>query len=349
MKIKNLPINTKPPVSFFLHHVLPLCMILADGKNQNFLHANYIQLYKSPKNKYIFDIYPRIGSAELYGSFPIDNVLSNQILSGNVVPLRSDQYIENIIKWINQEYYVNVYLAEQYIENSPFYETGEHKNHQCFITGYNLDAETFQVFNFDQAQNLTQYDVKFESLLRGMAAEELKKDLEVKGYKDYLIQLKRPNNAVIQYNYTDSKTIALIKDRLDEFVNCTDSSQRNFLSYDMTENCEWGLDVYPYFEKSIHQEYPIDFLFQGICGIVEHKEVMKMRFEYLISQGIDIRAELSRYEAIVKYFNKLKFRGLYCLEKQNFKKICTYVHETPISKIANEEREIVDAILRKMK
>lgn len=348
MNKKVLPINARPPISFFLHHAIPLSIILAENSNENVLYANYIQLYKCPENKYLFDIYPRIGSAQSFGSFPLDNILCNYILSGDIMPLRSDQYIDNIIRWIDSGYYVNINVDERFIEDTLGYKSETIVSHQCFIMGYNMELGTVKTLNFNAQRILSLIDVKFESLVAAIESEQLKESLEKKGYCDYLVQLRKQNDTVIKYNYTDSKTISMIKKNLYEFIHSIDSSVANLLSYSYTDNCVWGLNTYSFIEKSINNQYDNRFLFQCICGICEHKFLMKSRFQYLISKGIDVSNELSRYEEIVGYFEKLKAVVIYCIYVKDFKRAKNLIKNFEISKVANIESNIISDVIRKI-
>lgn len=307
MKEKKLSLCYDPPIKFFMHHSIVLAMILAEDKNWNFVMSNYIQLNKSQKNNYIFDMYPRIGSAEIYGQYPLDHIMENHILSGDIMKINSRDMIDRVIGWIDSGYYVNVNSDERMLPNTSGYGSEFFHNHPGFYVGYDLEKRKMKMLNFDKEQNFKVIDVDFRDFIRSIESEDLKRSFKEKGFDSYLVQLRRLKQDVIDYNYTDSKTIVNIRRYLYEYLEGVDSSDKYRLSYETLENNAWGVEVYHVLIACLQGKYPTRFLFQCLCGLCEHKSLMVKRFHYLREQGCGMEEEIfTEYQKVSGFFERLK-------------------------------------------
>lgn len=292
MKVNLLPLNIDPPIKFFLHHALPLSMILTNKNNDNFLFANFIQLYKSDSNNYIFDIYPRIGSAESYGHYPLDNIIKNITLSGDIINLESDMLIDYLIYWIDHGYYICINSDERELLGTNGYKAKVFRNHQGFYFGYDKETNIMKMLNYNNKNDFKIIDIKFSDIISSFESSDLKNRINKLGYCDFLIQLRRVNQNILDYNFTNEKTIASIRRGITDFLNNNDCSLNYSLKYKDTDNCIWGNNIYKYFISYYKNEYKSNFIFQCSCGLYEHKLLMKMRLNYLASLGYNIPNEL---------------------------------------------------------
>lgn len=354
MKSKELPICIDPPIKFFLHHALPLAMILVKGNN--FLYSNYIQLCKSSSNDYLFDIYPRIGAGEKFGDNVLDNVLDNCVLSGDILNIKKDELISLIIGWINNDYYVQVATDERMIAGTRLYQAKQFRCHQAFYFGYDLEKKVLKMLNYDTNSHFTVIDVCFDDVSNSFKTNEMNIFLNNPNrcikYKDYTMQLRKLKNHVIEYNYTDLKTTSNIKLGLEDYLGCKDSTKNSVLKYPYYEDCVWGVNVYKYIKNFLIGEYKSRFGFQCICGLLEHKRVMNSRIIFLNNLGFDITKDIfnesteviKNAEILRNLF--LKSRFLNDTEKKNYSFTEKYL--TCLEKIEQIEENMLQSILDKI-
>lgn len=347
MEEKMLSLCNNPPVKFFMHHSIALAMILAENKNWNFVLANYIQLNKSKDNEYLFDMYPRIGSAEKYGEYPLDNIIENHILTGTMFKISSDDIIEKVIQWIDNGFYVTINSDERMIPLTAGYKRKTFHNHPGFYFGYDLMNCTMKMLNFDNNMNYRIIDVSFKDLVKSFESKDLIDSLHKKGFDSYLIQLRKIKQEIIDYNYTDQKTIACIKQYLYEYLNGIDSNSRNLLSYQIISDNYWGIEVYNVLIACLQGKYSKRFLFQSICGLCEHKILMMKRFDFLIEKNFSIDEEsILEYKQVVYFFEKLKQVTFKAIISNKYELLNNYISE--LNSIIKIETTVLEKIYKKL-
>src|SRR5690554_4854088 len=100
--IRTLPICETPPVQMYLHHTLPLSMVLVH--DIRYMYKHYTQVYFDPaweeQAGFLFDF-----------DIPFINqtVLLTQKFHKKTIAIPSDQIIEQMIHWMDNEYYILFY------------------------------------------------------------------------------------------------------------------------------------------------------------------------------------------------------------------------------------------------
>lgn len=305
--MKVLPICLDPPVKMFLHHALPLSIILAQEGNTNFLYANYIQLYKETKNKYLFDFYPRLGSMKTYGQYLNDNILENHIITADIFELNKKDFIHNIIYWIDKGFYVQINCDESKIIGTPGYNKDRLVEHPALYYGYNEKKNRLSMLSFDYNYNFTCLEVDYEMVIESVLSKKLLELQEKRGINKYAIQLRKVKLDILHNNYDDKNTIIHIKKYLVEYLSGFNLYHNNAWSGVDCRNTVWGIGVYKIFIEALNGKYANDFIFENICGLVEHKSIMLDRFRYLRRMGIDVSNEMiDEQETIVRKMQILK-------------------------------------------
>lgn len=299
--MKVLPICLNPKVKMFLHHALPLSIILAREENINYLHANYIQLYKETKNKYLFDFYPRIGSMKTYGQYLNDNILENHILTADIIEINKNNLIQNVMNWIDNGFYVQINCDESKIKGTPGYNKDKLVEHPALYYGYNEQKNKLSMLNFNHDYNFTCLEVDYEMVIESIFSEKLLEFQKKKGINKYVIQLRRVNEDILRTSFDDKNTIIHIKKYLVEYLLACNLHHKNAFSNAGSSDTVWGVEIYKIFKEALKGNYANDFIFQNICGLVEHKSIMLDRFRYLRRMGVDISNEMMKEQEIITY------------------------------------------------
>lgn len=322
MNKNQLEICLDPPIKFFLHHALPLAIISIESNINNFLFSNYIQIYKNPKNKYLFDLYPRIGSAKTYGHYPLDHILENHILSADTIEINEKNIIEYIVKWIDNGYYVQITSDERVINGTSGYGKSCFHDHPAFYYGYDLQCKKVKMLNYDLDGNFSEIYVDFHNIIKSFQSDDLRVYFKKANINGFMIQLRKTNKAILKQNYTDEKTIIHIKDGIEDYLNCRNSTRNQILQFDEVKDCIWGLDAYEYLRKYLVGEYDSPFAFQCSCGLLEHKQIMKERILFLCRKGYVFPKEIiEQADSLVKESTKFRTRVFRCLISNNLVKL----------------------------
>ncbi|PXV95600.1 hypothetical protein C8E03_101229 [Lachnotalea glycerini] len=255
--------------------------------------------------------------------------------------------IDKVIEWINNGYYVTINSDERMLPDTAGYQSKIFHNHQGFYFGYDIVKCKMKMLNFDTKMNYRIIDVDFKNLIRSFESEELIKSLDEKGFDSYLIQLRKVKQDVIDYNYTDSNTIVYIQQYLYEYLNGINSSKKNLLSYEILKDNDWGVNVYETLFACLQGKYSNRFLFQGVCGLCEHKNLMLKRIHYLKERGYDIEEKtLTEYESVVKFFDKFKHIALKSILSNQYQLLNDYIKELKI--IIALEKKVLERIVKSM-
>lgn len=344
-----LELCMEPDIRFFLHHALPLSILQPVSKN--FLFSNYIQLYKSTNNNYLFDIYPRLGCNDSFSENILDAVMENHTISGDIFPANKIELFDMICEWLNNGFYVQMMCDETKIPGTQLYGCEEFHCHQALFYGYNKDTKKLKMINYDTNKRFGTIDIHRDVLERIFLSKRMTEHLARDGkrikYKDYVIELMRPKHDVIKYNYSFEATLTNITTFTKEYLKGTDSAAKEILKYKKYEDSKWGINVYQYLYEFLIGEYRSYYGFQCICGLLEHKLLMKKRINFLKGNGIDIPEKLfERMDNIIQMCSLIKsvyFKAEICKEWGELAHCANLV-----DKIRIEEEIVLEELVRKI-
>lgn len=335
-----LPINEKPPMVFFLHHAYPLAIILAN-ENENFLYSNFIQLRKSNKNDYFFDIYPKISISHMSET---DNPIDTQILTGDIVPINENDFIDWLIYWINKGYYVQIDADESKIKGTYNYRMSNFFLHSQLLYGYNLENKSFRILNFDKIKNFVGIDVDFDVVKQALFSKELQENYKEINRNGCYVMLHKLKAKTLQNIYTLDNTLLKIRKNLIDFVECRHTICDRESDEIIDMNLKWGLDTYFYIEQYLVGNYESEYALQCFCGLLEHKLLMKERLIFLRNHGFNIDKKMyMEIQEIVEAAAVLRNFYIKSLYKDN-RKLMESKYDK-IIKIKETEKRLYEKIL----
>lgn len=342
--------NLDPSIKFFLHHARPLSVI--EGRYDNFIYANYIQLNKNESKKYLFDIYPQFGNGATFGNNVIDDLLENYIITGDCVHYNYEEFKHLVCSQIDKGYYLQTFNNEAIIPETLLYRHGKFLVHQGFYYGYDLSRDVFYMLNFDENRIYRKIEVDmriaFDSIFSKEMTEYLLSKDRIRPFNDFMLDFYKFKEPLYEYNYSTERVLHKIEKFLQDYIYCRDSTSENELIYKSYQDSSWGMDVYDYFIKYCEGEYQTTFGLQCFCGIFEHKVLMKKRFDFLKSNNIGISNEnYSTLEEIIQEAEIMKNFHMLCSMKHDYTKLNKCVSR--INKIRELEGNLLIDVVKKMK
>jgi hypothetical protein len=335
---KALPIYFPTPVVCYLHHSIPLSILLTNENSIDWFYSLYTQIRWIPDCRHKFNFYPN--NLDSIDSKALDvYTLNNQIFE-----IENGSITERIMNWINQGYYVACHLAECLIPGLFIKEPLLHPN---FIYGYDVKQQVFKIMNFDSNRQFTLIDIPFKVFAEAFESE-LTKKLLTEEYKlnegtcTYFIRLYKYDTN-FKYTFDSRFTHTQFEEYyLGKNISIHDSALKN-----VTGDGLWGINVHQgiieYIEKNKIEEQMLDIL--AFCGLWEHKNVMMARLQYLEQKGfIDPKNDISTQYSIVELkANDLKTQ----MFKYNFtqKKSILDKMILNLTDIYNTEKMIFEKIL----
>lgn len=343
---KELYINESPTIDFFLHHAFPVAMI--EGKYNNFLYSNYIQLCKNNKNKYLFDIYPRFGTGATFGDNIFDNLFENYILSGDFISLNYSEFKNLVCKEIDRGFYFQTLSNEAIIPDTSFYKYGEFFCHQAFYYGYDLNKNVLLMLNFDSNGKMKKIEVDFRIVYNSIFSDDMRKylnsDSRVRKFDRFMLEFRKLKEGLMEYNFSVEKSIERIGKNLKDYIQGINSSSNDYLQYERTSDNLWGIKVYKIFNDFFEGKYSSQFGIQGVCGLYEHKVLMQKRLEFLEEVGIEIKeSDKCLVKEIVKIGGIIKNTYIWCDIKGDRSRLNKCVKK--LNLIETLERELIENIV----
>ncbi len=342
--------NENPSIKFFLHHARPLSVI--EGRYDNFVYANFIQVNKTYDKKYIFDMYPQFGNGATYGNNIIDNLLENYIITGDHAKYDYDEFIDLLCEQIDKGYYLQTFSNETLIPETLLYKKCNFFCHQGFFYGYDLSRSVFYTLNFDDKRTyrLIEVDMRiaYNSIFSKKMAEYLVSDERIRPFNEFMLDFYKFKEDLYKYNYTIERVLQKIEKYLHEYVYCKDSANGQELIYKCYQNSTWGMDVYDFFLMYCLGEYTTTFGLQCFCGLYEHKVLMKKRFEFLRLNNINIDKEAFRIiDEIIHEAELIKNIHMFYSIKKDDKKLSNCIPR--IKRIRDLEGNLLLDVARRIK
>ncbi len=271
-----LPLFFPPPLNAYLPLSIISSITLAHNHNHSWLYNNFIQLYQKPLPSKI-GFYPNEDF-----NYADQSLLCTTNLSSQNYIIERENFVDNIIFWLNKGNYVIVYAAESEVPGTRFYNC-KRIWHSQFVFGYNLTKKVFKIMNYS---NMTDYlsiiDVSFDSLSNAFfskATRELAnspKENWTKKDKDFIIILIRYKDNV-DPSYVNRIDMELINKQLDNFINSRNSSLDNCF-FTTIQKGTWGISVYNILKDHIDLNKGREFDYRQFHLLYEHKELMLLRF-----------------------------------------------------------------------
>lgn len=292
-----LPVCYPPPITAYLPISIVSNILTANRGNINWIMHNFIQLiiYETGINRYKLESFPTQKSMYLDQSS-----MESIEMNGRYLDCDRINIIEDIINWLNEKYYVVVYLDESKLLGMGNYNK-KPMLHSQFIFGYDLEQKLFKCMNFSSITfKIEVINITFEDLLRSFKDKETKKLYTATDSigKEYCIILMKPKTKKADYYMEDTLDKEFIIQQIRQYYNSVNTSF--FTMY--FSGCmigTWGQDIYKVIidiMKSPKHKMDIRMMYL----LYEHKVYMKYRLQYF-DQAIS-----EEYSKIIHTANILK-------------------------------------------
>lgn len=305
---KILPIEPHPMSLVFGHIFNPLTIIEAYDGTKEWLLSNYIQLC-APSEYYIYgeedieflNFYPKYFSD--FESF----YLRTHNLTDSILDLSEEDLIDNIIRWIDNDYYIETFVDESLLPGTYMHKNRIERINEQLIYGYDREAEILKITAFDETDHYSPIDVSFSDFVNAFFAESTERFSRESNWisvgQKYGLMLYRFRKDV-KYTF-DIRSVII---QLDEYVNGKNSALHLKWLNDEKKGFVFGVKVYDALIQwiSLHETEYVDH--RTLFGLWDHKRIMLERLKYLEDNGyLDKNREYSRaYSEVELMANKAR-------------------------------------------
>lgn len=165
---------------------------------------------------------------------------------------------------IEHGYYLEACLDNYYFEFTICYNK-THFIHSTFIHGFDQEKKEVYVSDFFSGKKYSRMVASYDAINKSIEGN------------DYLLYLYQYQEGKYQFNST------LMNLYLEDYLNAKDSLHKYDFSYQQyNQNILYGLDFYEYLYQNISEENGIIDIRQSHI-LFDHKKMMKIRLEYLLS------------------------------------------------------------------
>jgi len=287
-----LPLYFPPPVKIYLHHAIPLSVILSSPDTQEWFYSNYLQICNLPDN----EPYPN----EYFQFFP-----HNFSWDGNCFLDvqwwqydEADTIIDFCRKWIKEGFYLDIDILESELMGKSGNEKNKH-THQCLIFGFDDMEKVLYSINFNDNFEFGIIKYSYHDFINAFR--------QVVSYLRQTGQYLKEKYSLRILKVNDRKfgiDIVSLKKLLTEYCFSIDSSKDLYYSIFFKRkkaHKHWGINVIhnliDHIKNVDSNNTELDY--RAFHGLWEHKTIMLNRMNYLIEKKI-INAD---DEFIAKYKN----------------------------------------------
>ena len=344
-KKKTLAVELNPPIKGFT--VFSLSILATSEVYLPWFYSQHIQLYFT--NKWIQEGIPKIDFYRPPNNrlFP-SPLLETRWLDRDLISIVNEDIVQFVIKYIDKDYYIQIYLNEFYIPDRPSYKSIK-TIHETLIHGYDLDNETFDIVGYNKIGQYGSSKLKFSNFRKAYmeidSSDFRKAYMKINYSPNHMAKiglLKYENNRHYEFD------INLVSEQLRDYIESNNTSER-FRILDMPEDDIYGVETY---RCLIHYllEKKDKYDFRLLHILWEHKKCMLNRLIYMENEGyLDPCEKLSiAYAKIEREIGSLRLVMLrvklgYKKENQIYTSI-KYV-TTKLEKLADEEKNILERVL----
>lgn len=285
MKLNKKVLEMKyPPITSYQNQANLLALLTNHEQPYNWIYSNFIQLDAS--NTISFHL------PNLFKTCPF---IYYQRISRAFIKLYNDSVNLFFINAIHLGSYAYVNLNHYYIPGSSKYQK-EHKLHDTFVFGYDLDEQVFYIADFF----IGKYDfiqVTFSDF------ENAFKNMDSTDTIDYLEGVELLSYKETEYNFDINQT----RDYLIDYLH-SKPSYRKYNEYNKGEEFH-GLDVYisiqNYLNKLIEDEAEDDV--RSFHVLLDHKKIMLDRLVFLGRNNF-----LDNIDELKEKYNAIQTKVLIC-------------------------------------
>ena len=270
---------------------------------KNFFFSNYLNCYSANLDWFKFQYIPDNSMLNT------DRFIETRVVDSTILNSRLDkaEILKFILQSLNNNYYVDIYVDEFYLQGTLNYKT-EHFPHEQLIYGYDLLAKKFKFLSINKNGQPAKLVVMFDLFIDSMIAllEDYFKQFQydqIKYYPYFKLYRKKPD--WIDFD------IRNITNQLDTYINGDDifplySTESASISYLNKEHRIYsGIKVYDNFcnyMENLNNTEMINVPFA--YGLMEQIIIMKYRIQYIFKFGKNFFTA-SKKKEIIESFDKL--------------------------------------------
>jgi hypothetical protein len=285
-----LPLFFPPPVCSYLHHAIPLSIILSNPHSIEWFYCNYLQtcnlLDNRPYPNEYFQFFPHNFNWE--GSYFLDVQWWQYD--------NTDEIIDFCRYWIKKGFYLDFDIWEADLPGTRGY--GKFKvTHQCLIYGYDDEKKEFYSINFDPKLTFCIIKHTYADFIKAFKSvcvylKETKQYLK----EEYTLRILKPQDR--EYNLE----IPVLKQIFLDYLNSYNSAKKHYYAnyFEKKRYTKWGVDVVSYLIDYIENNNRRKIDYRAFHGLWEHKVIMADRVTYLTQKNM-IKAD----DVILQEFHKI--------------------------------------------
>lgn len=273
---KMLPIRKNPPIKAYLNYAHLLSIILTEDDADEWFFSNFIQLYSHRNSVVSWSIVQLL--PDNYYLLHDQYLYNVHHLNSEIVGLDKEQIVDLLIKWIDNGYYIIYYLDEYYLPGTQLYQK-VHFPHAQLLYGYDKTKEIFNTLNYTETREYTSIDISFKDVENSLITEELYREVDWSSF------LRHDNPRLIKRTNKTTEEISTVKDiieQLKDYLNSYGSYIHAQHNHEIAglKDLVWGISIYDNFCNYLHKTGD-NRSFEPFQLLLEHKQVMVMRFEFL--------------------------------------------------------------------
>lgn len=294
LKFKKLELSN-PPIKVFLNHAYILSVLLNDTKSLPWFYSNYIQIYFFKKIDGNLNLNFYIGNMTKY--FYNIPFLEVRTLDKRFFIKEIINYIDFFVDSIEHGYYIMTIVDEFYIKGKREFSK-DHFMHLIMLHGYDRSEKSFYASGIFDNNIYGEQKISFNEFNQSFISESGYN----KGIRDYSVMLFKHREAenlpypLNNYNYFDySFDVKNVKLFLNEYLYSMNSEEKLRMYYNLNENIGFGMEVYDNIisniKLKIKQDIKSEIDYRGYHGLMEHKEIMVKRIDYMVRNNYLYKSE----------------------------------------------------------
>ena len=279
MKRKILAVELNPPIKGFT--VFSLSILATNEAYLPWFYSQHIQLYFAKTQ-----IQKGIPKLDFYR--PPNNrllpapLLETRWLDRYLISIVNEDIVQFVIKYIDKDYYIQLYLNEFYMPDRSNYKNKKNI-HETLIHGYDLYDETFNIVGYNKRGQYVSSKLKFSDF------KEAYMKIDHLDFKEAYMKINYSPNHMAKIGllkYENNRhyefDLYLVSEQLRDYIESNNTSKK-FRMLDAPEDGIYGMETYRYLTHCLlKQKNNCDFRLLHILW--EHKKCMLNRLRYMESK-----------------------------------------------------------------
>lgn len=288
------PLIIHPPIKSLNHHAMFLGFLGLEPTYNDYFTAHYVNLFYDFKLSSLDFVLPRF--------YTVENFLTSTMIGYDDPDIISEKYFfEMLHHSIANGYYLYANINERYIPNRSAYQKYDFQ-HNILVYGIDtsqrkIKSIAYTIYNEDGSLRYQPEEIDYDDFINSLANPSEGTHTSERIYKNertYIDFVKVKPGHVFSFD------VNVLLHQLDDYLNA-----RNVIFEENSEpDCVYGIAVYEVLIKKFKSAERISL--RATKLLLEHKQCMLKRMEYLISnQIISVKSYLAEYEEISQIFNKV--------------------------------------------